>query len=81
MKITHVIRGEDHLTNTANQAALYEIFGVKIPTFWHLPILCNAEGKKLSKRDFGFSLTDLMNAGYLHEAIDNYLAIIGGGSF
>ena len=81
MGITHVIRGEDHLTNTASQAALYEIFDVKIPTFWHLPILCNAEGKKLSKRDFGFSLTDLMNAGYLHEAIDNYLAIIGGGSF
>jgi nondiscriminating glutamyl-tRNA synthetase len=81
MKITHVIRGEDHLTNTANQAALYELFGVKIPIFWHLPILCNAEGKKLSKRDFGFSLTDLMETGYLPEAIDNYLAIIGGGSF
>ena len=81
MKITHVIRGEDHLTNTASQAALYEIFGVPIPIFWHLPILCNAEGKKLSKRDFGFSLTDLINAGYLHEAIDNYLAIIGGGAF
>lgn len=81
MDITHVIRGEDHLTNTANQAALYEIFGKKIPTFWHLPILCNAEGKKLSKRDFGFSLTDLINSGYLPEAIDNYLAIIGGGSF
>lgn len=81
MDITHVIRGEDHLTNTANQAALYEIFGKKIPTFWHLPILCNAEGKKLSKRDFGFSLTDLINAGYLPEAIDNYLAIIGGGAF
>lgn len=81
MDITHVIRGEDHLTNTANQAALYEIFERKIPTFWHLPILCNAEGKKLSKRDFGFSLNDLINAGYLPEAIDNYLATIGGGSF
>ncbi len=81
MKMTYVIRGEDHLTNTANQAALYELFGVKIPTFWHLPILCNAEGKKLSKRDFGFSLTDLMDSGYLPEAIDNYLAIIGGGTF
>lgn len=81
MDITHVIRGEDHLTNTANQAALYEIFERKIPTFWHLPILCNAEGKKLSKRDFGFSLNDLINAGYLPEAIDNYLATIGGGTF
>lgn len=81
MKISHVIRGEDHLTNTASQAALYEIFGVHFPIFWHLPILCNAEGKKLSKRDFGFSLNDLREAGYLHEAIDNYLAIIGGGTF
>lgn len=81
MDITHVIRGEDHLTNTANQVALYEIFERKIPTFWHLPILCNAEGKKLSKRDFGFSLNDLINAGYLPEAIDNYLATIGGGTF
>lgn len=81
MNITHVIRGEDHLTNTANQAALYQMFNEPIPLFWHLPILCNAEGKKLSKRDFGFSLTDLMEAGYLPEAIDNYLAIIGGGVF
>ncbi len=81
MQMTHVIRGEDHLTNTANQAALYQMFDAKIPTYWHLPILCNAEGKKLSKRDFGFSLTDLINSGYLPEAIDNYLAIIGGGSF
>lgn len=81
MKMNYIIRGEDHLTNTASQAALYEIFGAPLPTFWHLPILCNAEGKKLSKRDFGFSLNDLMNAGYLPEAIDNYLAIIGGGTF
>lgn len=81
MKMTHVIRGEDHLTNTANQAALYEMFEVSIPTFWHLPILCNADGKKLSKRDFGFSLNDLIEAGYLPEAIDNYLATIGGGTF
>ena len=81
MRMSHVIRGEDHLTNTANQAALYELFNTPLPTFWHMPILSNAEGKKLSKRDFGFSLTDLINAGYLPEAIDNYLAIIGGGAF
>jgi glutamyl/glutaminyl-tRNA synthetase len=81
MKMTHVIRGEDHLTNTACQAALYEMFDAPIPTFWHLPILCNAEGKKLSKRDFGFSLNDLIESGYLPEAINNYLATIGGGTF
>lgn len=78
MKITHVLRGEDHLSNTANQILLFETFGVKPPIFWHLPILCNVDGKKLSKRDFGFSLNDLKNSGFLPEAITNYLAIIGG---
>jgi nondiscriminating glutamyl-tRNA synthetase len=78
MEITHVIRGEDHLSNTAGQVAMYQAWGVTPPVFWHLPILCNAEGKKLSKRDFGFSLNDLRTAGFLPEAIDNYLAIIGG---
>jgi len=78
MKISHVLRGEDHLSNTAGQVALYKTFNATIPTFWHMPILCNLDGKKLSKRDFGFSLNDLKNAGYLPEAICNYLAIIGG---
>jgi len=77
MKITHVIRGEDHLTNTAGQAALFKEFGSPLPTFWHMPILCNIEGKKLSKRDFGFALKDLKKAGYLPEAICNYLATLG----
>jgi glutamyl-tRNA synthetase len=81
MKISHVIRGEDHLSNTANQAMLYNAFKAEIPLFWHMPIICNTEGKKLSKRDFGFSLKDLQQAGFLPEAICNYLAIIGGGSF
>jgi len=78
MEMTHVLRGEDHLTNTAGQAALYQAFDKQLPMFWHLPILCNIDGKKLSKRDFGFSLDDLRQAGYLPEAINNYLAIIGG---
>ncbi len=78
MQITHVFRGEDHLSNTACQIAFYEAFDATIPIFWHLPIIANIEGKKLSKRDFGFSLTDLMDAGYLSEAIRNYLLIIGG---
>ncbi len=81
MKISQVIRGEDHLTNTASQAVLYDIFQTPLPIFWHLPIMCNAEGKKLSKRDFGFSLNDLINEGFVPEAITNYLATIGGGSF
>jgi len=78
MKITHIIRGEDHLSNTGMQAALYDAFAVKLPTFWHLPIICNQAGEKLSKRDFGFSLEDLKAAGFLPEAISNYLVIIGG---
>ena len=78
MKMTHVFRGQDHLSNTAGQASIYQALGVQLPTFWHMPILCNREGKKLSKRDFGFSLDDLRNQGYLPEAINNYLGIVGG---
>lgn len=78
MQITHVIRGDDHLSNTALQAVLYDAFSVQMPRFWHLPLICSIEGKKLSKRDFGFSLQDLRADGYLPEAICNYLAVIGG---
>lgn len=77
MNITHVFRGEDHLSNTANQAALFAAVNASLPTYWHLPILCNIEGKKLSKRDFGFSLRDLKDAGFLPEAVANYVSIIG----
>lgn len=81
MRMSHIIRGEDHLTNTACQAALFQAFDHPLPIYWHLPILFNTQGKKLSKRDFGFSLVDLRDGGYLPEAICNYLAIIGGGVF
>ncbi len=66
------------MTNTVGQVLLFEAFGIPLPIYWHMPILCNTEGKKLSKRDFGFSLRDLRTAGFLPEAITNYLAIIGG---
>ncbi|MEX0939818.1 MAG: glutamate--tRNA ligase [Candidatus Babeliales bacterium] len=78
MKMSHIFRGEDHISNTPCQAALFEAFNIPLPIFWHMPIICNVEGKKLSKRDFGFSLRDLKHAGFLPEAICNYLAIIGG---
>ncbi len=77
MGITHVIRGEDHLTNTAMQAALFDAFATQLPVFWHLPMLCNEEGKILSKRDFGSSIDDLKEGGFLPEAICNYLASLG----
>lgn len=77
MKITHVIRGEDHTSNTALQLALYDALATHAPTYWHLPIICNNEGTKLSKRDFGFSLGDLREAGFLPEAILNYLGTLG----
>jgi glutamyl-tRNA synthetase len=77
MKITHVFRGEEHFSNTAVQGALYKAYNLPTPIYWHMPIICDASGKKLSKRDFGFALKDLRSAGYLPEAILNYLATIG----
>lgn len=77
MHITHIFRGEDHLSNSANQAMIYKALSTPLPCFWHAPIMCNNTGKKLSKRDFGFSLEDLRSAGFLPEAIINYLALIG----
>lgn len=78
MKISHILRGEDHLTNTVGQLTIMQALDYQFPTFWHLPILCNTTGKKLSKRDQGFSLEDLKNEGFLPQAILNYLGIIGG---
>jgi len=77
MKISHVMRGEDHLNNTVMQAAMYKAFDTNLPIFWHLPIICNLSGEKLSKRDFGFALNDLRQGGFLPEAVNNYLATIG----
>jgi nondiscriminating glutamyl-tRNA synthetase len=77
MKISHVFRGEEHLSNTVSQTVLYQAMGYKTPIFWHLPILCNQEGKKLSKRDKGFSLDDVQSQGFLPETVCNYLAILG----
>lgn len=77
MQISHIFRGEEHISSTALQAAMYKALQHPIPIFWHFPLICNIEGKKLSKRDFGFSLHDLQKEGFLPEAVINYLAIIG----
>lgn len=78
MGISHVLRGGDHLTNTAVQAAMYQLFGAPQPVFYHMPLLCGPDGKKISKRAFGASLDDFKKAGFLPEALSNYLGIIGG---
>ena len=77
MGITHVIRGEDHLSNTAKHIALFRAFGVPPPHYAHIPLILNADGSKMSKRDRGASLTTYQEEGFLSEAVDNYLCLLG----
>jgi glutamyl-tRNA synthetase len=77
MNITHVIRGEDHLSNTAKHIALFRAFGVEPPKYAHIPLILNIDGTKMSKRDKGASLTSYMEEGYAPEAIVNYLCLLG----
>ena len=77
MGITHVIRGEDHLTNTAKHIALFRAFGVDPPKYAHIPLILNPDGTKMSKRDKGASLTTYMEEGYAPEAVVNYLCLLG----
>ena len=77
MGITHVIRGEDHLSNTAKHIALFRAFGVEPPKYAHIPLILNADGSKMSKRDRGASMTTYMDEGFLAEAVNNYLCLLG----
>ena len=77
MAITHVIRGEDHIANTAKQLLLYQALGLPLPTFAHAPLILNAEGRKLSKRDGVTSINDFRAMGYTAEAIGNYMTLLG----
>ena len=77
MGITHVIRGEDHLSNTAKHIALFRAFGVEPPAFAHIPLILNANGSKMSKRDEGASLDGWQQAGYIPSAVTNYLSLLG----
>jgi len=77
MKITHVIRGEDHLSNTPKHVELYQALGVTPPKFAHIPLIMNHEGKKLSKRDGGSSISYFIENGYAPEAVLNYLCLLG----
>jgi glutamyl-tRNA synthetase len=77
MNITHVVRGEDHISNTAKQILIYEALDFKLPTFSHTPLILNSEGKKLSKRDCVTSIDEFREMGYLPEALANYMAFLG----
>ena len=77
MAITHVIRGEDHIANTAKQILLYEAFGANVPTFAHTPLILNQSGQKLSKRDGVTSISDFQNMGFVAPALANYMTLLG----
>jgi glutamyl-tRNA synthetase len=79
MGITHVVRGEDHLSNTPRQAMILKALGAEPPTYAHLPLLHGTDGKKLSKRHAAASVQELRDAGYLPEAVRNYIALLGWG--
>jgi len=80
MQITHIIRGEDHIANTAKQILLYEGLGVAVPTFAHTPLILSDEGKKLSKRDGVTSIDDFKHMGYIAPALVNYMMLLGWSS-
>jgi glutamyl-tRNA synthetase len=75
--ITHVVRGEDHLSNTPKQLLVLEALDAQSPTYAHLPLLHGPDGKKLSKRHGAASVQELRDAGYLPEAVRNYIALLG----
>jgi glutamyl-tRNA synthetase len=79
MGITHVIRGEDHISNTPRQLMVLEALGAEPPVYAHLPLLHGPDGKKLSKRHGAASVQELRDAGYLPAAVRNYLALLGWG--
>lgn len=77
--VTHVVRGEDHLSNTPRQVMILKALGHEPPIFGHLPLLHGPDGKKLSKRHGAASVQELRDAGYLPEAVRNYIALLGWG--
>jgi glutamyl-tRNA synthetase len=76
MNITHVIRGDDHISNTPKQVLLYEALGFQLPDFAHLPLILDVEGGRLSKRTGARAISDYRKMGYLAEALVNYLLLL-----
>src|SRR4051812_46002581 len=79
MGITHVVRGADHISNTPRQLMILEALGAEPPRYAHVPLLHGPDGKKLSKRHGAASVQELRDAGYLPEAVRNYIALLGWG--
>lgn len=77
MGITHIIRGDDHISNTPKQIALYKAFGFKMPEFAHIPMILGEDGSRLSKRHGATSVTEYRDKGYLPHALVNFLALLG----
>ncbi|HLB33805.1 MAG TPA: glutamate--tRNA ligase [Chthoniobacterales bacterium] len=77
MQISHVIRGEDHLSNTPKHIELYRALGAEPPRFAHMPLILNRDGSKMSKRDTGASIATYPEQGYAPEALRNYLCLLG----
>jgi glutamyl-tRNA synthetase len=77
MKITHVVRGDDHISNTPKQVLLYEAIGAPVPAFAHVPLILGPDKKRLSKRHGATSVMEYARQGYLPEAMLNFLALLG----
>ena len=77
MKMTHIIRGDDHFSNTPRQILVYEALGYPTPIFAHIPMICGPDGKKLSKRHGAASVEEYRDMGYLKDGLFNYLALLG----
>ena len=77
MRISHVIRGEDHLSNTAKHLELFKALGKGAPRYAHIPLILNKDGSKMSKRDEGASITSYIEGGFIPEAVRNYLTLLG----
>ncbi len=77
MRITHVIRGEDHISNTWKHIDLFRALGAEPPRYAHIPLILNPGGSKMSKRDEGASVASYMDAGFLPQAVFNYLCLLG----
>jgi glutamyl-tRNA synthetase len=77
MEITHIVRGDDHISNTPKHVLLYEALGVRVPQFAHVPLILGADKKRLSKRHGATSVMDYARRGYLPEAMLNFLSLLG----